>query len=248
MCFDGRDFSPRSHAHRRHEDHRVDGRANRRRRHFPSRSGPTGFRMGRLKTGTPPRILRCSVDLSRFAPQPGDDPPDPSRTGRTRSVSRRSSVISRTRTRRHTRSSDGRARSIAALPGRYRGHRYAVLSLDRGQGRSLSRQDAAPDLYRTRRPASPRALPERHLDEHAGGCSARDASFDPGSRDGGHAPAGVRGGVRLLPSRSAQTDAREQAHRGALLCRAGQRDLGLRRGCGTGVCGGDQRRPPLSRR
>jgi tRNA uridine 5-carboxymethylaminomethyl modification enzyme len=36
-----------------------------------------GFRMGRLKTGTPPRILRCSVDLSRFEPQPGDDPPQP---------------------------------------------------------------------------------------------------------------------------------------------------------------------------
>ena len=36
-----------------------------------------GFRLGRLKTGTPPRILRCSVDLSRFEPQPGDDPPQP---------------------------------------------------------------------------------------------------------------------------------------------------------------------------
>jgi len=36
-----------------------------------------GLRMGRLKTGTPPRILRCSVDLSRFEPQPGDDPPEP---------------------------------------------------------------------------------------------------------------------------------------------------------------------------
>ncbi len=34
-----------------------------------------GFRMGRLKTGTPPRILRCSIDLSRLEPQPGDDPP-----------------------------------------------------------------------------------------------------------------------------------------------------------------------------
>ena len=36
-----------------------------------------GFRRGRLKTGTPPRILRCSVDLSQFIPQPGDDPPTP---------------------------------------------------------------------------------------------------------------------------------------------------------------------------
>jgi tRNA uridine 5-carboxymethylaminomethyl modification enzyme len=39
--------------------------------------GALGFRMGRLKTGTPPRVLKCSVDLSRFEPQPGDVPPQP---------------------------------------------------------------------------------------------------------------------------------------------------------------------------
>jgi tRNA uridine 5-carboxymethylaminomethyl modification enzyme len=32
------------------------------------------FRIGRLKTGTPPRIARASVDLSRLLPQPGDEP------------------------------------------------------------------------------------------------------------------------------------------------------------------------------
>ncbi len=36
-----------------------------------------GFRLGRLKTGTPPRVSRDSVDLSLFKPQPGDDPPAP---------------------------------------------------------------------------------------------------------------------------------------------------------------------------
>ncbi|HXV14067.1 MAG TPA: tRNA uridine-5-carboxymethylaminomethyl(34) synthesis enzyme MnmG [Candidatus Krumholzibacteria bacterium] len=36
-----------------------------------------GLRMGRLKTGTPPRVFRDSVDLSRIDPQPGDDPPAP---------------------------------------------------------------------------------------------------------------------------------------------------------------------------
>ncbi len=34
-----------------------------------------GFRMGRFKTGTPPRLVRSSVDLSRFEEQPGDDEP-----------------------------------------------------------------------------------------------------------------------------------------------------------------------------
>jgi tRNA uridine 5-carboxymethylaminomethyl modification enzyme len=36
-----------------------------------------GFRMGRMKTGTPPRLLRSSIDFSRATAQPGDDPPVP---------------------------------------------------------------------------------------------------------------------------------------------------------------------------
>jgi tRNA uridine 5-carboxymethylaminomethyl modification enzyme len=34
-----------------------------------------GFRMGRFKTGTPPRLARRSVDLAAFEEQPGDDEP-----------------------------------------------------------------------------------------------------------------------------------------------------------------------------
>jgi tRNA uridine 5-carboxymethylaminomethyl modification enzyme len=44
-----------------------------------------GFRMGRLKTGTPPRVLRNTVDLSRFEPQAGDPVPTPF-SYRTRSI------------------------------------------------------------------------------------------------------------------------------------------------------------------
>ncbi|KAH8258385.1 hypothetical protein KR038_010591 [Drosophila bunnanda] len=36
-----------------------------------------GFRMGRLKTGTPPRIARSSVDFSKLQRHEGDDPPMP---------------------------------------------------------------------------------------------------------------------------------------------------------------------------
>jgi tRNA uridine 5-carboxymethylaminomethyl modification enzyme len=36
-----------------------------------------GFSLVRLKTGTPPRIHRDSIDFSRCAEQPGDDPPRP---------------------------------------------------------------------------------------------------------------------------------------------------------------------------
>ncbi|KAG7795702.1 hypothetical protein KL944_005339 [Ogataea haglerorum] len=36
-----------------------------------------GFRLGRLKTGTPPRISAKTVDYSKVAQEPGDSPPEP---------------------------------------------------------------------------------------------------------------------------------------------------------------------------
>lgn len=36
-----------------------------------------GFEVGRLKTGTPPRLDGATIDFSVMAPQPGDDPPIP---------------------------------------------------------------------------------------------------------------------------------------------------------------------------
>lgn len=36
-----------------------------------------GFEVGRLKTGTPPRLDKHSIDFSVMEPQPGDDPPPP---------------------------------------------------------------------------------------------------------------------------------------------------------------------------
>ncbi|MCL6584536.1 MAG: tRNA uridine-5-carboxymethylaminomethyl(34) synthesis enzyme MnmG [bacterium] len=36
-----------------------------------------GFQIGRLKTGTPPRLRRSTIDFSAMTPQPGDDSPRP---------------------------------------------------------------------------------------------------------------------------------------------------------------------------
>lgn len=36
-----------------------------------------GFQLGRLKTGTPPRLAKNSINFDILQPQPGDDPPSP---------------------------------------------------------------------------------------------------------------------------------------------------------------------------
>src|SRR5690606_22568558 len=36
-----------------------------------------GLQLGRLKTGTPPRLLASSIDWGALEQQPGDDPPEP---------------------------------------------------------------------------------------------------------------------------------------------------------------------------
>ncbi len=44
---------------------------------LPVRLKKLGFKMGRLKTGTPMRVHAKTIDFSFFSPQPGDSPPRP---------------------------------------------------------------------------------------------------------------------------------------------------------------------------
>jgi tRNA uridine 5-carboxymethylaminomethyl modification enzyme len=46
-------------------------------RHLAESLKSFGFEWGRLKTGTPPRLQRSTIDFSRFTAQPGDVPPVP---------------------------------------------------------------------------------------------------------------------------------------------------------------------------
>ena len=56
---------------------RPDGRVSHRLRALAESLKSFGFRWGRLKTGTPPRLSRASIDFSRFAEERGDDPAVP---------------------------------------------------------------------------------------------------------------------------------------------------------------------------
>ena len=58
-----------------------------------------GLELGRLKTGTPPRLARDTIDFSKFEPQPGDDEPMPfsylNEYGPTASSNRQSAIGNR---------------------------------------------------------------------------------------------------------------------------------------------------------
>ena len=56
---------------------RPDGRVSHRLAALAESLKSFGFRWGRLKTGTPPRLSRASIDFSRFAEERGDDPAVP---------------------------------------------------------------------------------------------------------------------------------------------------------------------------
>ena len=124
--------------------------------------------VGRLKTGTPPRIDGRSIDFSALAEQPGDDPvPVFSFLGPAARASAPGAVLDHAHQRAHPRHHPRRARSLADVHRRHRRRGAALLPVDRRQDPPLRRQGRAPDLPRARRPDDQRVLPQRHLDEPA---------------------------------------------------------------------------------
>jgi tRNA uridine 5-carboxymethylaminomethyl modification enzyme len=90
-----------------------------------------GFEMGRLKTGTPPRLHRESIDFSRRRPERGDDPIVPFRSSRRRSGEQIECHLLHTRSR--ARSGARRHHAVATLqrPDLGIGPRYARRSKTR---------------------------------------------------------------------------------------------------------------------
>ncbi len=200
-----------------------------------------GFALGRLKTGTPPRLDGRTIDWAAVEMQPGDEPPEPFSTLTERISQRQVQCgITRTTEATHRIIRDNVHRS-PMYSGPDREPRAALLPVDRGQDRALRRARRASDLPGAGGARRPDRLPERHLDLAAGRGPAGVGRDHSGARKGAHGPARLCHRIRPRRSARARADAGGQAHAGAVPGRADQRHHRLRGSGGAGAGRGPQR-------
>ena len=175
-----------------------------------------GLAMGRLKTGTPPRLDGRTIRLDGLEVQNGDRPPRPfSFLTETIATPQIACRITHTNAATHAIIE----RNLARAPmysGAIESVGPALLSLDRGQDRALQGARQPSDLSRARRPRRRHRLSERHLDLAARRRSARLPRDHPGARDGARHQAGLRHRIRL--HRSARTLGRARSQGASRAC------------------------------
>ena len=200
-----------------------------------------GFALGRLKTGTPPRLDGRTIDWAALEMQPGDEPPEPFSVLTERITNPQIECgITRTTDATHQVIRDNVHRSpmysgqIAS-----RGPRYCpsiedkIVRFGERDGHQIFLEPEGLDDTTVYPNGISTSLPE-----DVQRAVRRD---DPGAGKGPHDPAGLRDRIRLCRSARAGADARDEAHCRAVPRRPDQRHDRLRRGRGAGAGGGPQR-------
>lgn len=138
-----------------------------------------GLAMGRLKTGTPPRLDGSTIDWAALEMQPGDEPPVPfSFLTRAITTPQIQCGITRTTAASHKVLTDNLARLPLFLGSGSRvAHDIARRSRTRWCG---SRNATAIRISRARGAGRRHGLSERHFDLDAGGSAAHLPQDDPG--------------------------------------------------------------------
>ena len=146
-----------------------------------------GFKLGRLKTGTPPRLDGTTIDWSAVEMQPGDDPPEPFSVMTDRITTPQIQCgITRTMPATH----DVIRANVHRSPmysGQIKSSGPRYCPVDRGQDRPFRRSGRPPDLPGAGRPRRLHRLSQRHLDLAAGrgaACASRHYSRPGAGADG----------------------------------------------------------------
>ena len=106
-----------------------------------------GLELGRLKTGTTPRLLRSSIDFDKMQMQPGDDPPEALQLPQQDRTHGPDALLPDLHQPRSACGHPVRVRPLAHVHRDHRGHGRKILSVHRGQGSPVPGKGPASDFH-----------------------------------------------------------------------------------------------------
>jgi tRNA uridine 5-carboxymethylaminomethyl modification enzyme len=197
-----------------------------------------GLKLGRFKTGTPPRLERASVDTTRCEPSPGEDPPLP--------FSFRNQMVTNPQVLCWLTATNAAVHALIR-ENLHRSPLYAGRIEGLGPRYCPSVEDKVVKF--ADRAAHTIFLEPEGIDSdvmYVNGLStslpedvaARDPEGDPGAREREDAAGGIRGRVRLRLSRPAPADARVPRRGRSLSRGTDQRHFGIREAAAQGFWAG----------